>query len=354
VPFVPNFIERLLLLSLNKAPGPLLDIASGVAFRSLGLALRLDVFEKLENEPLTTIELASQVNASEHGIRAIVGVLESFGYVKVRSDGKISNTKMTSKWLIQSPPVSFRNYVLMWNDIAFPFWDKQFEKSIVDGKSDPSLYQWLNDQKPGSTRLFQEAMMETSRLFADDVINKISIPSGSRKLLDVGGGHGLYSVKFCRKYPELSATIIDAPAALEIARENIAKVRMGSRITVQPGNYLTDSFGDGPYDIALLFNVIHAHTPEENIGLLLKVAQVLGSDGLVAILSLVSDKSGRPTADSLQKSSALTFFVNFGGNIYRSEEVQSWFRQAGFVSTKIIGLRNAPAIKLLIGKKKKN
>lgn len=354
MPFIPNFVERLLLLSLNKGPAPLLDIASGVALRALGIALKLGVFEKLENGSLTTIELASQVKASEQGIRAIVGVLESFGYVSIKNDGKISNTKMTSKWLVQSSHVSFRNYIVMWNDIAFPFWDKQFEKSIVEGKSDPSLYQWLNDQKPGSSRLFQEAMMETSRLFADDVINKVRIPPGSRKLLDIGGGHGLYSVKFCRKYPGLAATIIDAPAALEIARENIAKEVMGSRITLQPGNYLTDSFGSVDYDVALLFNVIHAHTPEENIGLLRKVAEALGTRGMVAVLSLVSDKSAGLTANSLQKSSALTFFVNFGGSIYRSEEVLTWFRQAGFACTKKIGLRDAPAIKLLIGQKKKN
>jgi cyclopropane fatty-acyl-phospholipid synthase-like methyltransferase len=354
VPFIPNYIERLLILSLNKAPGPLLDIASGVALRALGIALKLGVFEKLENGALTTIELASQVKASEQGIRAIVGVLESFRYVSIKSDGKISNTKMTSKWLIQSSPVSFCNYVIMWQDIAFPFWDKQFEKAIVEGKSDLSLYQWLNDQKTASSRLFQEAMMETSRLFADDVINKVRIPPGSRKLLDIGGGHGLYSVKFCRKYPELAATIIDAPAALEIARDNIAKEKFGSRINIQPGNYMTDSFGSEDYDVALLFNVIHAHTPEENVGLLRKVAEVLGTRGMVVLLSLVSDNAAGPTANSLQKSSALTFFVNFGGSIYKSEEVQSWLTQAGYAYTKKIGLRNAPAIKLLIGQKKKS
>ena len=193
--------------------------------------------------------------------------------------------------------------------------------------------------------------METSRLFANDVVNKLAIPPNSRRLLDIGGGHGLYSVKFCKKYPLLSATIIDAPAALDIARENIAKEMMVNRITIQPGNYLTDSFGDDGYDVALLFNVIHSHTPQENVELLNKTSQALGSKGLVAILTLVSDKSGGPTSDSLRKSSTLTFFVNFGGSVYSSKDVQSWLLQAGFARTKKISIRNAPAIKLLVGQK---
>jgi cyclopropane fatty-acyl-phospholipid synthase-like methyltransferase len=351
VPFIPNFIERLLLLSLNVGPSPLLDIASGVALRSLAIAIKMGLFERLEKQTLTAFELANEVKANEQGISAIVGVLESFGYLSVKSDGKISNTKMTSKWLVQSSPVSLRNYIVMWHDIAFQYWDKHFEKSIVDGKADQSLYQWLNDQKPESSHLFQEAMMETSRLFADDVVNKLAIPPKSLRLLDIGGGHGLYSVKFCKKYPQLSATIIDAPAALDIARENIAKEMMLSRIAIQPGNYLTDSFGDGGYDVALLFNVIHSHTPQENIELLNKISQALGNKGLVAILTLVSDKSGGPTSDSLRKSSTLTFFVNFGGSVYSSKDVQSWLLQAGFARTKKISIRNAPAIKLLVGQK---
>ena len=64
MPFIPNFIERLLLLSLNVGPSPLLDVASGVALRSLAIAIKMGLFERLEKQALTALELANEVKAS--------------------------------------------------------------------------------------------------------------------------------------------------------------------------------------------------------------------------------------------------------------------------------------------------
>ena len=34
------------------------------------------------------------------------------------------------------------------------------------------------------------------------------IPENAKSLLDIGGSHGLYSVDFCEKYPDLRADIL--------------------------------------------------------------------------------------------------------------------------------------------------
>jgi tRNA1(Val) A37 N6-methylase TrmN6 len=34
------------------------------------------------------------------------------------------------------------------------------------------------------------------------------------RLLDLGGSHGLHSIRFCQRYPQLSAVIVDLPSAL--------------------------------------------------------------------------------------------------------------------------------------------
>jgi len=61
--------------------------------------------------------------------------------------------------------------------------------------------------------------------------------------MDVGGGHGLYSTKFCRSYPDLSATVFDLPQALEAARETIAAEKIGDRVSVKEGDFWIDDLG---------------------------------------------------------------------------------------------------------------
>mgnify|MGYP001557838926 FL=1 len=45
MPIVPNFIERLVLLTFNQGPGLMLDFLGAQAFRVVGVGVRLGVFE---------------------------------------------------------------------------------------------------------------------------------------------------------------------------------------------------------------------------------------------------------------------------------------------------------------------
>ena len=47
--------------------------------------------------------------------------------------------------------------------------------------------------------------------------------SGYKKLIDIGGGSGVYAIAFLRKSPHLSAVIYDFGEVVDIAREKIAE-----------------------------------------------------------------------------------------------------------------------------------
>jgi len=59
MPFVPSPLERLLLSRLNLGPGPLLDVIGAGAFRPVGVAVDLGVFEALRDGPRTAAEVAT-------------------------------------------------------------------------------------------------------------------------------------------------------------------------------------------------------------------------------------------------------------------------------------------------------
>lgn len=165
-------------------------------------------------------------------------------------------------------------------------------------------------------------------------------------MLDVGGGHGLYSIELCRRNPEVTAAVFDLPVALERANDNCRAGGLDGRVSLLPGDYREDDLGNG-YDVALLFNIIHAHRPEENIQLLRKVAAALAPNGRVVILDQMGDKAFGPVTRAANSLIALAYFILLGGQTFTSEEVEGWLREAGLAVVSRKSLLKAPGTILL-------
>lgn len=91
----------------------------------------------------------------------------------------------------------------------------------------------------------------TGRL--QDVITRIAaLPrfSECRRMIDLGGGHGLYALALVSLHPSLHAVVFDLPGVTEYTRRYIRRYGMEDRVSVCPGDFLTDDVGTG-YDIVL-------------------------------------------------------------------------------------------------------
>ncbi|MCZ7571701.1 MAG: class I SAM-dependent methyltransferase [Ardenticatenaceae bacterium] len=215
-----------------------------------------------------------------------------------------------------------------WQQVVFEFWDHYFEVAICEGQPPLTIYEWLESQ-PDGWKVAQAGFEATARLVVEDVAAKIDLPPGGKRVLDVGGGHGLYSIELCRRHPELTATVFDLPGALERARENIRAAGLSDRVSLLAGDYREDDLGHG-YDVALLFNVIHAHRPDENLRLLSKIAAALAPNGRVVILDQMGDRAFGPATRAANRLLAMAYFVLLGGQTFTGDEVVSWLRKAGF------------------------
>jgi hypothetical protein len=58
---------------------------------------------------------------------------------------------------------------------------------------------------------------------------------GARRLLDVGGGSGAFSITLCQRFPGLTATILDFPGVQTPAAAFVRDAGMSDRITFTPG-----------------------------------------------------------------------------------------------------------------------
>lgn len=339
MPLVPNFVERLILLRLNQGPGSLLDLLGAGAFRVVTSALEFGIFDALSQGPLTVSELSQRTGTDERGMGLLLAALEAFGYVQ-KTASRYANTPLTAKWLLGTSPAHLADFLTWWQRLVFEFWDEYFEESLRNGRPPLTIYEWLASQ-PDGWKTAQAGLEATARMALDDVIARIDFPQNGRRVLDVGGGHGLYTIELCRRNPELTATIFDLPVALERARENSHASGLNDRVSLLPGDYREDDLGHG-YDLALLFNIIHGHRPEENVHLLKKVAAALAPNGRVVILDLMGDKAFGPALRAANSLFALTYFILLGGQTFTYQEVEKWLRQAGFAIVSRKSLLKAP------------
>jgi SAM-dependent methyltransferase len=317
----------------------MLDFLGALAFRTVASAWRLGVFEALSAGPLTATELARRIRADERGTTVLLEALEALGYVK-SGQGQYAATAMAAKWLpLLGDGIGFCEMLVeRFQDL---------DESVRRGGPAIEAREWLN-QRPDGWREFQAGMVALARITADEIVGKVKLPADARSLLDVGGGHGLYSIKFCRRNPQLSATVFDLPEGLEVTQATIASEGMEGRVSVQAGDFWIDDFGSG-YDVALLFNIIHANLPEKNVELLQKVAGAITPGGLVVILDQLAGEVRGGTSRAFAALMGLNLFNLTGGQAYEFREIAGWLGGTGFASPHRIGLLKSPGTSLVVG-----
>src|SRR5262245_24354516 len=123
------------------------------------------------------------------------------------------------------------------------------------------------------------------------VIAQIDL-TGRKRLFDVGGGPGTYSILLVQKTPGLSATVLDLPAVLRITKEIIASYGCEDRIGVLPGNYLTTDF-PAVNDVVLMSGMMHRELVETCRTLLSKAWQSLEPGGTVVISDIMFEDDSK-------------------------------------------------------------
>jgi SAM-dependent methyltransferase len=84
--------------------------------------------------------------------------------------------------------------------------------------------------------------------------------SGFTRLLDLGGGSGAFSIEIARRHG-LTATIVDHPSVVAVARKIVAEAGLAERIRCVPGDAIAGPWPDGG-DLILLAYVVSSYGPD--------------------------------------------------------------------------------------------
>lgn len=340
-----TFIEKL-LLRRDIIPHPVIDsLTNVVAGRALQVAVKAGIFDVLNEEPISLEVIARKTALSIDGTLVLLDCLDALGYIRKSGHNFYQLTSRGSKFFSKSSPHAMKNMVLF-SEHHFQNLMK-LEKNVIDGvliKGDQDTFtkeQW---------DIFTKAMIEMARVNASEVIKLIPLSKNYKKLLDLGGMHGLHAIECCKRLPSLSAEIIDFAPVEPHAKQMIEKCQMVQRVKFRVGDFVKDELGEG-HDIILAFNVIHGFTFDVNRFLTEKAYKALNSGGIYAIMEQVRGVGIDSQLSKLFTSSmGLMLFNQVGGRTYSLKEISGWLVKAGFRDYTIKKIK-IPGYALIIGTK---
>ena len=289
--------------------------------RPLLSAVELNLFTAV-GAGASAAEAASRAGTDPRATEMLLNALVALGALEKR-DERFFNTADSARFLVDGTAESARaglmHTVNLWNT-----WSTLTE---CVRKGGPVFVPGSEKREESWTRSFIAAMHNNAAAQAGTMV-RVGGTTPMRRLLDIGGGSGAYSIAFAQAHPSLEAEIFDLPSVLPLAQQYVAAAGLSERISTRPGDLTCDEFGSG-YDLALLSAICHMLSPEENRDLLVRVHRSLVPGGRLIIRDFILDP------DKTSPKPAALFSLNMlvgtrTGASYSEAEYREWLAAAGF------------------------
>jgi len=309
-------------------PDDITDMIRGfMSSRAVLTALELDVFTAI-GDGGTAKQIAAKIQCA---VRSTAMLLDALAALKLlnKSGDTYSNTPVAARFFVEGSPDCARLGQLHIANI----W-KSWSTLTEAVQAGTSVY--ARREPDGWVKPFMAAMDNNARGRARAIAQAVEI-NGAKRMLDLGGGSGAYSIAFVKSAPGLQSEIVDLAEVLPIAQDHIRKAGLADRITTRPGDMLTVPLESSKYDLVLLSAVCHMFSPEENRQLFERSYEALAPKGRIVISDFVLEAD--KTAPRFGALFALNMLVNTrAGASYSEPEYDAWLKEAGFGETKRVRL----------------
>ena len=333
------------MLGQRSEPDPFIDAFTGlIAARALSVAVMLGVFDGLHEGQATPAELAERLDLHPLGTETLLTTLTTLGYVEPDGDGRVRNTEVSERKLVSSSPESMANFIGLQCDLDWAVLD-MLPAAVRDGDAYA-----LHEERRGETERWEayiRGLFEISRPEQDD--NAAHVPvEDPRRMVDVAGGHGAFSMAMCRRHPGLHATVLDLPPSAAVGRKIVAEQGFADRISFHEGDIFDLGLGE-ELDVVSVFNLIH-HLPEERDRELVGMArEALRAGGCLVIGDSARPEPGEEVSEHGAISSLLFYAWSHSRN-FAPSEIRAWMAGAGFAEVETHRNERSPWRVVVVGR----
>jgi O-methyltransferase domain/Dimerisation domain len=309
-----------------------------VVSRALQVAAELGVADALAGGPKECAALAREVGADASTLHRLLRALASFGVFEELTDGRYVNTPR-SECLRSDAPVSLRNLARMYGDSApWQAWSG-LEYSVRSGE--PSfahvhgtpMFEYLSTH-PDSARRFDEAMVASSRLMNDAIVEAYDWGQFAT-LIDVAGGMGSTLAAILRANPGVHGVLFDLGHVIERGREHLAQQGVAERCRTQSGSFF-DAIPAGA-DAYFMKHILHDWDDADCLRILTNCGKAMSDRAKLFVCERIVPPGNGP---SIAKTIDLVMLVQTDGGRERTEpEFQQLFARAGLRLARVVPTR---------------
>ena len=292
---------------------------SAVFFAALDLQLFTHVARGKDNEA----QLAAAMDITPLNTNRLVTACLAMGLLEW-SGGKLRNAPDAQRFLVQGEP----GYSGPWMNFTRPTVPDWFNLTAqLRSKEPPATLGKYSDLTVESARAYHAATysigMGAGRRFAKTVDL-----SRRKKLLDLGGGSGAYSINAVQTYPNLKAVVLDLPPVVVVTREYLAANGVADRVSTLAGDFITADF---PRDVDAVVMASNLPLYDEEViqRVVQKAHDALLPGGEMHLVGemVYDDRSGPLDAAMWGMNEALS---GSGGKAHTIAQCRGYFERAGF------------------------
>ena len=284
-------------------------------------AAELNFFTRLDEKPCSAGELALEKGLDARATTRVLDCLVTFGLLE-KQDSVYKPTENGAFYSSLHPQTVLP--MLLHMNRLWDTWSNLTEVVREGGHAEPDPGMLRDDE---GWKSFIGAMHVVGRELAQKIARDFDL-GRFKRLLDIGGGSGSYTIAFLRRNTAMTAVLFDLGNVIPMARERLLKEGMENRVDLVAGDFYEDKLPGG-CDLALLSAIIHQNSQERNLDLYTKIFRALEPGGTLLIRDHIMDESRtKPPAGAMF---AINMLVNTrGGDTYTFKEVKEGLERAGF------------------------
>ncbi len=307
-------------------PDPLVQMIRGyMPSRCILTALELDLFTAI-GAGASAEQVGATINANARATGILLNALVALGLLS-KEGGEYRNTPQAARFFARGSKDNHRDGLLHTADI----WSRwsTLTDAVRRGSRIPV------EREASWTRNFIAGMWQNAKDRAPLVVKALGT-DGVRRILDLGGGSGIYSIAFAQASPEVRCEILDLPEVVPLTAEYVKQAGVAAQVGIRAGDMLRDDPGSG-YDIILLNAICHMFSEEQNKDLFVRARRALAPKGRLVVQDFILNPAKTGPVHAALFSINMLVGTDAGAS-YSEPEYAGWMRDAGFTAVQRINM----------------
>ena len=306
----------------------------GLVARCIALAAELGIADLLADGPKDAAALAAATKTKPDPLYRVLRTLASMGIFVEQPGQRFVNSPL-SETLASEGRTSVRA-LAMW--MGHPLhWKMTGDLDYTVRTGAPAVLRDAPGKSPfevlmadpTAQSVFNDAMTGLTTADAVAIVQGYDF-ARHKRIMDVGGGHGMMAMMIARAAPESSITVFDQPHVVEGARQRLAAAGLAGKVETVGGSFFEKV--PGPVDLIVLKWILHDWDDEKSKRILDNCRAALAPGGRVLVCEMLIG----PGPDSIPtKIVDLELMAATGGRERTEAEYAELFRGAGLKLDKV-------------------